>query len=80
MRTPTQLVRAVVWLTSKLLLSGRDITRAQLWLLPQELAMLTVCRGDAIERDTYGRPIRLCGMRLRVLGVWESETKRAPGA
>lgn len=80
MRRPNELVRAVVWLTEKLVLTGRDITRAELWILPQELAALTICRGDAIERDPSGVPFRLCGMRLRVLGVPERATKSQPGA
>lgn len=80
MRRPNELVRAVVWLTERMLLRGLDIVHAELWILPAELAMLTVCRGDALERDEYGTPIRLCGMRLRVLGMPESATKSQPGA
>lgn len=79
MRTPTQLVSSVVWLTEQLLLNGRDIVRAELWILPQELDALARCRGDAIERDPYGVPIVLCGMELRVLRLLESETKSRPG-
>ena len=80
MRRPNELVRAVVWLTERMLLRGLDITRAELWILPAELGSLTQCRGDALERDESGVPICLCGMRLRVLGVPESATKSQPGA
>lgn len=80
MRRPNELVRAIVWLTERMLLRGLDITHAQLWILPQELAMLTQCHGDALERDEFGTPFRLCGMRLRVLGVPERATKSQPGA
>lgn len=80
MRRPNELVRAVVWLTERMLLRGLDIVHAQLWILPQELAQLSRCRGDALERDEAGVPIRLCGMRLRVLGLPQPLTKSRPGA
>lgn len=80
MRRPNELVRAVVWLTERLVLAGRDITRAELWILPGELGVLAQCRGDAIERDQDGTPIRLCGMKLRVLGVLETQAGPARGA
>lgn len=84
-RSPGQLATAAVWLIRELERRGRDPHQGRIWITPQEMGQLSdFLRYPPlfylVETDELGRPARICGLRIVVLGVLESEARRQSGA